>query len=90
MTPFNLTTDDGESIHAWHVLPLPVYGEHEARLLQASVRTLLRRNRFASCETIPQQSSSFTVRTHTAVLPRPGRSRHADNDSRRTVHGVCT
>ncbi|EFX05288.1 abhydrolase domain containing protein 12 [Grosmannia clavigera kw1407] len=32
VTPFHLTTDDGERIHAWHVLPLPVYLKHEETL----------------------------------------------------------
>ncbi|CAK7273389.1 hypothetical protein SEPCBS57363_005628 [Sporothrix epigloea] len=32
VTSFHLPTEDGESIHAWHVLPLPVYRQHEATL----------------------------------------------------------
>ncbi|CAK7269585.1 hypothetical protein SEPCBS119000_003643 [Sporothrix epigloea] len=32
VTSFHLPTEDGESIHAWHVLPLPVYRQHEAVL----------------------------------------------------------
>ncbi|OAA60587.1 hypothetical protein SPI_05711 [Niveomyces insectorum RCEF 264] len=32
VTPFYLHTEDGESIHAWHVLPLPAYRQHEAAL----------------------------------------------------------
>ena len=34
MTSFHLPTEDGELIHAWHVLPLPVYRQHE-EILQA-------------------------------------------------------
>ncbi|KAL2211196.1 alpha/beta-hydrolase [Sarocladium strictum] len=32
VTPFHLETPDGESLFAWHVLPLPLYLQHEARL----------------------------------------------------------
>ncbi|KAI1383957.1 alpha/beta-hydrolase [Hypoxylon trugodes] len=32
VTPFSLTTIDGESIYAWHILPLPVYLKHEDKL----------------------------------------------------------
>jgi abhydrolase domain-containing protein 12 len=34
VTPFNFTTPDGETIHAWHVIPLGLYAKHEAELLQ--------------------------------------------------------
>lgn len=29
VTPFKLPTPDGETIYAWHVLPLSVYARHE-------------------------------------------------------------
>ncbi|SPO02089.1 uncharacterized protein DNG_04762 [Cephalotrichum gorgonifer] len=29
VTPFKLATPDGESIYAWHILPLPLYAKHE-------------------------------------------------------------
>lgn len=29
VTSFHLPTEDGESIHAWHVLPLPAYRQHQ-------------------------------------------------------------
>lgn len=29
VTPFELTTSDGETLHAWHILPLPLYAKHE-------------------------------------------------------------
>lgn len=32
MTPFSLTTVDGEEIYAWHILPLPTYLKHEDKL----------------------------------------------------------
>ncbi|KAL1892787.1 hypothetical protein Sste5346_006870 [Sporothrix stenoceras] len=32
VTSFHLPTEDGESIHAWHVLPLPVYRQHQEAL----------------------------------------------------------
>ncbi|CAK7221202.1 hypothetical protein SCUCBS95973_004414 [Sporothrix curviconia] len=32
VTSFHLPTEDGESIHAWHILPLPVYRQHEEAL----------------------------------------------------------
>lgn len=33
VTPFSIKTEDGESIHVWHVVPLPVYSKYEAKLL---------------------------------------------------------
>ncbi|KAI0377588.1 alpha/beta-hydrolase [Hypomontagnella monticulosa] len=32
VTPFSLTTVDGEEIYAWHILPLPTYLKHEDEL----------------------------------------------------------
>lgn len=32
VTSFHLPTEDGESIHAWHVLPLPAYRQHQEAL----------------------------------------------------------
>ncbi|OTB02928.1 hypothetical protein M426DRAFT_322173 [Hypoxylon sp. CI-4A] len=32
VTPFFITTVDGESIYAWHILPLPTYLKHENEL----------------------------------------------------------
>lgn len=32
MTPFSLTTADNQTLYAWHVLPLPLYAQHEAAL----------------------------------------------------------
>ena len=34
VTPFALQTPDSESLHAWHILPLSVYQQHEAQLCQ--------------------------------------------------------
>lgn len=34
MRPFNITTPDGETLYAWHVLPLSVYDQYESELLQ--------------------------------------------------------
>ena len=34
VTPFTLQTPDQETIHAWHILPLSVYQQHEQELLQ--------------------------------------------------------
>lgn len=33
VTPFHLKTPDGESLHAWHVLPIELYRRHEKKLL---------------------------------------------------------
>lgn len=30
VTPFGLQTPDGESIYAWHIMPLPLYLQNEA------------------------------------------------------------
>lgn len=30
VTPFSLQTPDGETIYAWHIMPLPLYLQHEA------------------------------------------------------------
>lgn len=32
VTPFHLTTPDGETLHSWHVLPLETYRKHEKAL----------------------------------------------------------
>ncbi|KAK3292848.1 Alpha/Beta hydrolase protein [Chaetomium fimeti] len=32
VTPFHLTTADNETLYAWHILPLPIYAQHEAKL----------------------------------------------------------
>ncbi|KAH8816401.1 Alpha/Beta hydrolase protein [Xylogone sp. PMI_703] len=34
VTPFNFTTPDQETLHAWHILPLGLYAKHESELLQ--------------------------------------------------------
>lgn len=34
VTPFHLTTADGERIHAWHILPLSLYHQHQETLLR--------------------------------------------------------
>ena len=31
-----MKTSDGESIYAWHILPLPLYAQHEAQLAAQS------------------------------------------------------
>ncbi|KAM0331358.1 hypothetical protein ACHAQA_003030 [Verticillium albo-atrum] len=36
VTPFTLDTPDGETLHAWHILPLGLYQKHEARLVEES------------------------------------------------------
>ncbi|KAF2437591.1 alpha/beta-hydrolase [Karstenula rhodostoma CBS 690.94] len=33
VTPFHLKTSDGETLHAWHVLPLDIYQQHESELI---------------------------------------------------------
>lgn len=32
VTPFHLRTPDGETLHAWHILPLEVYSKHQDEL----------------------------------------------------------
>ncbi|KAH9861386.1 hypothetical protein J1614_011132 [Plenodomus biglobosus] len=32
VTPFHLQTPDGETLHAWHILPLKTYSQHQAEL----------------------------------------------------------
>lgn len=32
VTPFSLATVDGETLYAWHILPLPLYSQHESDL----------------------------------------------------------
>ena len=36
MRPFRIQTLDGESLYAWHILPLAVYTRHEASLVVES------------------------------------------------------
>ncbi|RYP51523.1 hypothetical protein DL768_003165 [Monosporascus sp. mg162] len=38
VTPFTLRTSDGETLHAWHILPLGLYQEHEEELLAEPAR----------------------------------------------------
>ncbi|KAH7166486.1 Alpha/Beta hydrolase protein [Dactylonectria macrodidyma] len=33
VTPFTLQTQDGETLHAWHILPIGLYQKHEQQLL---------------------------------------------------------
>ena len=33
VTPFSLSTADGQSLFAWHILPLPLYAQHEDALV---------------------------------------------------------
>lgn len=37
VTPFHLKTADGETLHAWHVLPLDVYQQHQGALISEPV-----------------------------------------------------
>lgn len=32
VTPFELQSSDGESLYAWHIMPLPLYLQHEATI----------------------------------------------------------
>ena len=34
VTPFSLSTADGQSLYAWHILPLPLYAQHEDALVK--------------------------------------------------------
>lgn len=34
VTPFALDTPDGETLHAWHILPLGLYRRHQQRILE--------------------------------------------------------
>ncbi|KAL2353013.1 Alpha/Beta hydrolase protein [Cryomyces antarcticus] len=36
ITPFNITTPDGETLYVWHVLPLTLYAKHEQSLTTQS------------------------------------------------------
>ncbi|KAI1759774.1 hypothetical protein GGR53DRAFT_470992 [Hypoxylon sp. FL1150] len=41
VTPFSLRTEDGETLrasHAWHILPLQLYSQHEKELLEEPSR----------------------------------------------------
>jgi hypothetical protein len=32
VTPFNILTPDGETLFAWHILPVNLYARHEAQI----------------------------------------------------------
>ncbi|TEY54691.1 hypothetical protein BOTCAL_0239g00130 [Botryotinia calthae] len=34
VSPFNFTTVDGETIYAWHIMPLGLYAKHESEILK--------------------------------------------------------
>lgn len=36
VTPFNIRTPDGETLYAWHILPIDVYARHEKALRDAN------------------------------------------------------
>ena len=36
VTPFSLKTCDGQTLYAWHILPLPLYARHEETLAAQS------------------------------------------------------
>lgn len=36
VTPFSISTADGETLHAWHILPLGIYHRHQDKLLAQS------------------------------------------------------
>ncbi|GIZ40335.1 hypothetical protein CKM354_000367900 [Cercospora kikuchii] len=38
VTPFNLSTPDGETLYAWHILPLDQYTRHETAILNEAQR----------------------------------------------------
>ena len=35
VVPFSLKTCDGETLYAWHILPLSLYSQHEASLIES-------------------------------------------------------
>jgi abhydrolase domain-containing protein 12 len=37
VTPFNIKTPDGETLHAWHILPLETYRKHQKELREEPV-----------------------------------------------------
>lgn len=37
ITPFNLSTSDGETLYGWHVLPLDVYAKNQATIVSKGV-----------------------------------------------------
>ncbi|EFX03779.1 abhydrolase domain containing protein 12 [Grosmannia clavigera kw1407] len=36
VTPFHISSSDGESLHSWHILPLGIYRRHAAELVRES------------------------------------------------------
>ena len=36
MTPFYLQTPDGNSIYAWHILPLSLFHKHETQVVKGA------------------------------------------------------
>ncbi|KAB8290560.1 hypothetical protein EYC80_010985 [Monilinia laxa] len=34
VSPFNFTTPDGETLYAWHIIPLGLYAKHESEILR--------------------------------------------------------
>ncbi|KAF2029124.1 alpha/beta-hydrolase [Setomelanomma holmii] len=37
VTPFHLQTPDGETLHAWHILPLETYRQNQKKLVEESI-----------------------------------------------------
>lgn len=40
ITPLNISTPDGETLFAWHVLPLGLYARHEVMLSQQPAKNV--------------------------------------------------
>lgn len=34
VSPFNFSTPDGETLYAWHIMPLGLYAKHESEILK--------------------------------------------------------
>lgn len=60
ITPFNISTPDGETLYAWHVLPLNVYAKHRESLVSGHAGDL-QEWRAAILSRVTQDSPDATV-----------------------------
>jgi abhydrolase domain-containing protein 12 len=61
VTPFTLQTPDGQTLHAWHVLPLGLYQQHESQLRQEPTGIVTDITERLSCQLLRDDPDSLLV-----------------------------
>lgn len=83
VTPFQLQTPDGETIYAWHIMPLPLYLQHEAAV---STQKLGLCNNFTQTESFRLLASDPEARL---IISFHGNAGHiAQNERPNSYHAL--